>query len=296
MKAITICNASKTYSGKRGNKVEAISDLSLDIQNGEVFGFLGPNGAGKSTTIKSILGLVSLTSGQIDIFGTPATLTTARRRVGYLPENPAYYDFLTAREYLAFVGSVFSMAATEISRRTDEVLSQLELSEAADRPMRGYSKGMVQRLGLAQALIHDPDIYIMDEPMSGLDPLGRALVKEIIKDLRLRGKTVFFSTHITADVEMVCDRVGVIVKGKLKAVDSVSAILEQGEVGYRIHTTTITGDARESDIPKNQLADFISRCSEEGATVVRVEPLRKDLETFFLETVARESYESIKQI
>lgn len=296
MKAISICNASKTYSGKRGKKVEALSDLSLDIQHGEVFGFLGPNGAGKSTTIKSILDLVSLTSGRIDIYGRPATDTTARRRVGYLPENPAFYDFLTAREYLTFVGKIFSMSETDISKRTDEVLSQLELSEAADRPMRGYSKGMVQRLGLAQTLIHDPDIYIMDEPMSGLDPLGRALVKDIIKDLRLRGKTVFFSTHITADVEMVCDRVGVIVKGKLKAVDNVSAILEQGEIGYRIYTTTAGGEAREYDISKNQLADFISRCSDEGCTVVRVEPRRKDLETFFLETVARESYESIIQI
>lgn len=296
MNAITITNASKTYRGKRGKNVVALTDLSLDIQPGEVFGFLGPNGAGKSTTIKSIMGLVRLTSGKIDIYGTLATETAARKRVGYLPENPAFYDFLTAREYLTFVGRVFLMAEKEIARGTEDVLSLLELSAAADRPIRGYSKGMVQRLGLAQTLIHDPDLYIMDEPMSGLDPLGRALVKEIIKGLRQRGKTVFFSTHITADVEMVCDRVGVIVGGRLQAVDKVSSILEQGEVGYRIHIISRAGDASETDIPKNQLAGFISRCSEEGATVVRVEPRRKDLEAFFLETVARGANERFKAL
>ncbi|WP_347710786.1 ABC transporter ATP-binding protein [Geotalea sp. SG265] len=294
MNAITIRNASKLYSGKRGRKIEALTGLSLQIHAGEVFGFLGPNGAGKSTTIKSIMGLVPLTSGNIDIHGVPVSQIAARRNVGYLPENPAFYDFLTAREYLNFVGKVFAMSEATAEKRINETLSLLQLTEAADRPIRGYSKGMVQRLGLAQALIHDPDLYILDEPMSGLDPLGRALVKDIIKSLRERDKTVFFSTHITADVEMVCDRVGVIVNGKLRAVDRVSAILEQGEVGYRIHTTSKTGEAGEVNIEKQQLAEFISKCSEEGVTVVRVEPRRKDLEAFFLETVAREADESLQ--
>lgn len=294
MNAITIRNASKIYTGKRRRKVEALTGLSLDVHAGEVFGFLGPNGAGKSTTIKSIMGLVPLTYGHIDVYGMSVLEAAARRKVGYLPENPAFYDFLTAREYLVFVGNVFAMPEGVIGNRIKEVLSLLQLTEAADRPIRGYSKGMVQRLGLAQALIHDPDLYILDEPMSGLDPLGRALVKDIIKSLRERGKTVFFSTHITADVEMICDRVAVIVGGKLQAVDRVSAILEEGEEGYRIHTISKTGEAGEVNILKNQLAEFISRCSEEGITVVRVEPRRKDLEAFFLETVARGVDESLQ--
>lgn len=294
MNAITIQNASKQYSGKRGRKIEALTGLSLDVHAGEVFGFLGPNGAGKSTTIKSIMGLVRLSSGNIDVYGVPVVQIAARRNVGYLPENPAFYDFLTAREYLSFVGKVFEMSEAALDQRINETLSLLQLTEAADRPICGYSKGMVQRLGLAQALIHDPNLYILDEPMSGLDPLGRAQVKDIIKSLRERGKTVFFSTHITADVELVCDRVGVIVNGRLRAVDRVSAILEQGEVGYRIHTISKTGQAGEVNVEKHQLADFITRCSNEGVTVVRVEPRRKDLEAFFLETVAREVDESFQ--
>jgi ABC-2 type transport system ATP-binding protein len=259
-----------------------------------VFGFIGPNGAGKSTTIKLIMGLIKPNYGEIHILGRLAAEPDARFSVGYLPENPAFYDFMTAREYLSFVGELFAMNKEAIITQIQQVLKTVSLEEAADRPLRGFSKGMIQRLGLAQVLLHDPDLYILDEPMSGLDPLGRAMVKDIIKDLRQRGKTIFFSTHIIADVEMVCDRVGVILGGKLQIVDNVSTILESGETGYRIHTTTVHGEARETDISKNELADFILRCKAEKDSVVRVEPRRKDLEAFFLDIVARGADESFK--
>ena len=294
MDAITISNVSKSYFVGRGRRLQAISDLSLTIHQGEVFGFLGPNGAGKSTTIKSLLGQITLSSGKVLIFDMPASDPASRLRVGYLPENPAFYDFLSAYEYLWFVGKVYNMKSALIQRRIDEVLKLLELTDAAARPIRGYSKGMVQRLGLAQALLHDPDLYVLDEPMSGLDPLGRALVKQIIKDLRHRGKTVFFSTHITSDVEMICDRVGVIVHGRLQAVDRVSSILEQGESGYRVSSVTAQGASIETDISKEGLAEYVTYCATLGGSIVRIEPLRRDLESFFLDTVTRRVDEQLE--
>ena len=159
------------------------------------------------------MGLIKPTAGQAKIMGYDGGSPLGRKHTGFLPENPAFYDYLTAEEYLAFTAKLFDMSGTEAVKKTGETLKLLDLWEARNRPLRSYSKGMVQRLGLAQTLIHDPDVYILDEPMSGLDPVGRALVKEIITDLRARGKCVFFSTHITADVETVCDRVGVIVNG-----------------------------------------------------------------------------------
>jgi len=214
MNAIEIKGLYKQFTGKRMTKVDALKGLDLEIAPGEVFGFLGPNGAGKSTTIKLVMGLLRPTSGSTQIMGIDASQSDSRRLVGYLPENPAFYDYLSAEEYVAFVGSQFKMDSALLKRRSEDVLQRLDLWEARKRPMRGYSKGMVQRVGLAQALVHDPEVYILDEPMSGLDPIGRALVKDIILDLKKRGKCVFFSTHITDDVEKVCDRVGVIVKGK----------------------------------------------------------------------------------
>jgi len=292
--ALELKSLSKTYVGKKLAKITALNNLSLEISSGEVFGFIGPNGAGKSTTIKLIMGLIKPNAGDVHIFGLSAVNPDARLRVGYLPENPAFYDFMTAREYLSFVGKLFAMPNEMIPPQIQHVLRKVTLEDAADRPIRGFSKGMVQRLGLAQVLLHDPDLYILDEPMSGLDPLGRAMVKDIIKDLRHRGKTVFFSTHITSDVEMVCDRVGVILGGKLQTVDKVSTILESGETGYRIHTITVQGEASETDISKHELSEFISRCYSEKITVVRVEPRRKDLEAFFLDTVARGADEIFK--
>lgn len=287
MNAVEIDRLSKSYPGKRFSKVPALHDLSLEVPAGEVFGFLGPNGAGKSTTIKILMGFLRPGSGTVSIFGKSAQDPSSRLRVGYLPENPSFYDFLTAREYLRFVGRSFGMAAQAIAPASAHVLDLLDLGAAADRPIRGYSKGMVQRLGLAQAMLHDPDLYILDEPMSGLDPVGRALVKEIVKELKGRGKTVFFSTHITADIEVVCDRVGIVAGGKLRTVDSVANIMQSGVAGYLLQVNR-GAVSEELVVEKARLQQTLAELVASGAVIERIEPKRKDMEAFFLEILASE--------
>lgn len=300
MNAIEITGLSKQFTGKRMTKVDALKGLDLEVAAGEVFGFLGPNGAGKSTTIKLVMGLLRPTAGSARIMGIEAGRSDSRLQVGFLPENPAFYDYLSAEEYIAFVGSQFRMEAALLARRSEDVLKQLDLWDARKRPMRGYSKGMVQRVGLAQSLVHDPDVYILDEPMSGLDPIGRALVKDIILDLKKRGKCVFFSTHITDDVEKVCDRVGVIVKGSLVAVDRVENILRSGIEGYVIHlmlpeaaslsfagieALRRTDSVSEFYVPCIAFNGFMGEVNTTGTDVVLVETKRRDLEDFFLSLV-----------
>jgi len=294
-------NLCKTYKARKGRAVTALSGLNLTIPSGEVFGFLGPNGAGKSTTIKLVMGLIRPTGGEALVADIPISDPASRRNIGYLPENPSFYDFLTGREYLVFIGRSFLIAEDQIKVRVNEVLERLELSPAADRPIRGYSKGMVQRLGLAQTLLHDPEIFILDEPMSGLDPLGRAMVKNLIKELKQQGKTIFFSTHITADVEAVCDRVGVIVNGELRAVDKVESILEKGIEGYNVHVRTDGGvnpfpgfvsterqsGMKEFYVPRALFKQYMEIVVRTDCEVELVEPVRKDVETFFLEIVEK---------
>lgn len=287
MKAIEIRNLEKTFAGKKKLKVAALQNISLDIEQGEVFGFLGPNGAGKSTTIKCLMGLIKPTGGAATIMGEPAGSAVSRMKVGFLPENPAFFDYLSAEEYLQFVGKTFDLSADILAQRIDETLKLLELWDARKRPIRGYSKGMVQRVGMAQVLIHDPSIYILDEPMSGLDPIGRALVKEIILGLKKRGKCVFFSTHITDDVEKVCDRVAVINKGKLLVVDSVDNILQRGIEGYTVCVTAPDGTSKDLNVEKADLQSFIQMTLSNQHSIERIEPRRKDMEAFFLEIVAR---------
>ncbi len=285
MYAIEIADLSKTYRGKRGAKVEALRNLTLSVEAGEVFGFLGPNGAGKSTTIKALVGLIEPTSGTARIGGIDVRKPLARAPLGYLPENPAFYDYLTGEEYLLFVGRVFGTNEEVLADRVTTLLRRLELYDARKRPIRSYSKGMVQRLGLAQVLVHDPDICILDEPMSGLDPLGRALVKEMILELKAQGKSVFFSTHITADVEAVCDRVGIIFQGELRVVDRVDRIMTEGIVGYRIQCTTPDGREIERTVDCRELPRVLNELQERMAEIKLVEPVRKDLEQFFLDIV-----------
>jgi ABC-2 type transport system ATP-binding protein len=287
MNVLEIDGLRKVYRGKRGKKVTALKCLDLQITAGEVFGFLGPNGAGKSTTIKTVMGQIRPDKGSVRIFGAHSTDPNSRQRVGYLPENPAFYDFMTARELLQFVGNAFSMSKESIARESEAVLQLLELSDSADRPIRGFSKGMVQRLGLAQVLLHDPDLYVLDEPMSGLDPLGRALVKDIIKDLKQRGKTVFFSTHITSDVEAVCDRVGVLVNGDLMSVDTVDTILCNGIDGYRVHLRKDSNTVEDVFVDKDSLKIFMEQIVSSNAGIERIETQRRDMEAFFLDIVAK---------
>lgn len=288
MNAIEINGLCKQFTGKRMTKVDALKDLELAIAPGEVFGFLGPNGAGKSTTIKLLMGLLRPTSGTTKIMGMNAGNAESRRTVGYLPENPAFFDYLSAEEYIAFVGSQFRMQKALLAQRSEEVLRRLDLWEARKRSMRSYSKGMVQRVGLAQALVHDPDLYILDEPMSGLDPIGRALVKDIVLDLKQRGKSVFFSTHITDDVEKVCDRVGVINKGRMLVVDRVETILQRGVEGYDVTVSYSNGLTEEIFLEKAALQPFIQQAASKQQSIAKIEPRRKDMEAFFLEIVAQQ--------
>ncbi|BCA80211.1 ABC transporter ATP-binding protein [Desulfuromonas sp. AOP6] len=302
---IHISKLKKTYRGKRGRQVEALRDLSLDIVPGEVFGFLGPNGAGKSTTIKILMGLIRPSGGEALLFGAPVNNSEARLRVGFLPENPAFYDFLTGREYLDFVGKSFGMTRDAIKSQGDRVLDLLDLTAAAGRPLRSYSKGMVQRLGIAQTLLHDPDLFILDEPMSGLDPIGRALVKEIILDLKARGKTVFFSTHVTADVERVCDRIGVIVNGIFREQRVVSELLREGIDGYFCRVRGLESAKMQSlkgsdcgdgvcevFVPRDGFDTFSAELLGHGGAFDLIEPRRRDVEKYFLDLVARSEGES----
>jgi ABC-2 type transport system ATP-binding protein len=220
---------SKEYrDGLTGKRVEALRDLDLEIRQGEVFGFLGPNGAGKSTTIKLLLNLIFPTRGSAFIMGKDVGDQHVRRFVGYLPENPYFYDYLTAEELLWFGGTASGMPRAAIRVRTDELLDKVGLQGARKRQLRSYSKGMVQRAGLALALIHDPGVIILDEPMSGLDPIGRKMVGDLMVELKSQGKTVFFSSHILTDIERFCDRAGIIVGGRLRIVEALSSILSGG--------------------------------------------------------------------
>lgn len=212
---IHIDNVSKTFLLERGRKVVAVQRLSLSIAQGELFGCIGPNGAGKSTTIKLLLDLIRPDSGNIHINNLPTSRERSRARVGYLPENPYLYDFLTAAEYLNYAGKLSGLTAATIVQRSELLLEKLKLSQAANRRISGYSKGMQQRTAIASALIHDPDLVVLDEPMSGLDPLGRKLIFDLIAELKQQGKTVFISSHVLTDIERLCDRVGIIVQGRL---------------------------------------------------------------------------------
>ena len=297
MTPIAIEQLSKVFRGKKGHQVEALKKLSLNVHQSEVVGFLGPNGAGKSTTIKILMGQIRPSTGSAKLFGKDVGTPEARRSVGYLPENPSFYNFLTAREYLDLVGRSFGMETAAIRRETDRVLDLLSLSDAAKRPIRGFSKGMVQRLGLAQALLHSPDLFVLDEPMSGLDPVGRALVKDLMLDLKRAGKTIFFSTHVIADVEAVCDRVAIVAQGELRAENSVREITAMGIAGYAIQleeaspsglTRYLVGSTAQCNdlyVPREDFGPVMLEIEKAGCKVRLIEPKRKSLEDFFLEII-----------
>jgi ABC-2 type transport system ATP-binding protein len=214
-------------SRELGQKTKvALNGLDLEVFSGEVFGFLGPNGAGKTTTMNVLLGFVQPTSGDASLFGIDVRQPIARRRIGYLPELTYYYKFLTAEELLRFYANIFGLPRAERERRIDETLKLVELDSARKRQIKTYSKGMQQRVGLAQALINNPDLLILDEPTSGLDPLGRMKVRDIIQRLKNDGKTVFFSSHEMGEVETICDRVAIVASGELKAAGSVEQVMK----------------------------------------------------------------------
>ncbi len=226
MKPLRIEGLTKEFRlGLGRQRVVALDHLDLEVEPGEIFGFLGHNGAGKTTTIKLLLGLLAPTAGRAWILDRPIQDVAVKQHVGFLPESPYFYEYLTAAEFLTFYGQLFGLSRQALAKKIDDLLTMVSLADALHLPLRKFSKGMLQRIGLAQALINDPQVVILDEPMSGLDPIGRRDVRDIILRLKDEGKTIFFSTHILPDVEMICDRVGILVKGQLRAVGAVHELV-----------------------------------------------------------------------
>ena len=227
-------------------KKRVLSDVSFSAYEGEVFGFVGPNGAGKTTTLKILMGLVRPTSGEAAILGRNVAESEFRDQIGFLPENPYFYAFLTAREILDFYARLSGVDARRRAERVAELLSLVALEHAADMRLKTFSKGMLQRVGVAQALIHDPAVVFLDEPMSGLDPIGRREIREVIQALRAAGKTVFMNTHILSDVETICDRVAIIVKGRIRRQGPLTSLVGQGDGTARIATEGLSPEVAES--------------------------------------------------
>ena len=277
--------------------------ISFEVQDGEIFGFVGPNGAGKTTTLKILMGLIRATEGRASILGCDVRETAFRQHVGFLPENPYFYDYLTGREILSFYAKLSGVGSRDRARRVAELLDWVGLSAAADARLRTYSKGMLQRVGIAQALVHDPRVVFLDEPMSGLDPIGRKEIRDLILRLRSEGKTVFMNTHILPDVEMVCDRVAIIVQGQVRHEGATDAFLGEGEpevdlviaalppeLPARLEEMTGAtprghGDRLELRVRQKHVADVIEATLAGGGDVVSVTPHRTSLESIFLHAV-----------
>ena len=287
-------------------RVRVLHDLNLEVHQGEIFGYLGPNGAGKTTTLKLLMGLIYPTAGRASILGQDVQDVAVKAQVGFLPENPYFYDYLTGREFLHFYGQLFGLPYRDRRQRIDELLHAVGLSKAAELQLRKYSKGMLQRIGLAQALINDPQVIVLDEPTSGLDPVGRKEVRDLILDLKGRGKTVFFSTHIVPDAEMICDRVGIIVAGRLTRIGTLEELLgsevERIEVtasGFdeavdsQIDQWSVRPPARHGDKvlfavnTEKEASQAMEFLLGRGAAVHAVHPKRRTLEDLFLQEVAK---------
>jgi len=243
---IDIQNLEVTFPGRhKQGPVMALRDVTLSVGSGEVFGFLGPNGAGKTTTIQVLLGFVNPTNGSVNMLGQDVRKSIARQKVGYMPEHPQLYPFLTTRELLHCAGRIFGMRDPVLNDRINTVIEEVNLSAAADRRIGTYSRGMKQRAGLAQTLISDPDLVILDEPTGGLDPLGRMEVRNIIARLRERGKTVFFSSHELSEVELVCDRIAILVNGRIAATGAPDKLRAEHESLEQFFLRTVQDNASD---------------------------------------------------
>jgi ABC-2 type transport system ATP-binding protein len=297
MTVLDLVDIHKSYRSHLSiRKYWILRSLSLSILEGEIFGFIGTNGAGKTTTIKLALGLLHPDQGTVRLFGEDASNVELRRRVGFLPENPYLYDYLTGEEFLDFHARLFGFKPAARRRRVQELLEQVGLKNRGDRQLRHYSKGMLQRIGLAQALINDPEFVVLDEPMSGLDPIGRREVRDIILGLKARGRTVFFSTHILSDTEMICDRVGLLVKGSLKAVGTIDELVSrevpywevalQGGVNGNLPCGRIVSRREDRVLVRvDSQADLhrlLSILNGHGTSLVSVTPARQSLEDLFV--------------
>ena len=305
---IEIENLTKDYEVGfwKKRKVRALDGLNLQIEGGQIFGFLGGNGAGKTTTIKILMSLLFPSAGSAKILGQSISQTKMHARIGYCPENPYFYDYLTARELMNYFGEIFRLGAAERKNRTEELLTKVGLDEKDwNKQLRKFSKGMLQRVGLAQALINRPEIVFLDEPMSGLDPLGRREIRELISALRAGGTTVFMSTHILSDIEALCDRVAILRNGKLSATGDLDELLTRSGAAqtFEINLKNISAEVLRSKI--TSVADAAVAAKPNGATVqvssekdveqvlrliknsgaklISVQPVKQSLEELFVE-------------
>jgi len=303
--AVATQNLSKTYKAGfwKTKSVRALEDLNLEVQGNEIFGYLGPNGAGKSTTFKLLMSLIYPTSGNAEIFGRSVYDAKTRYHIGYLPEHPYFYEHLSAEEFLSFCGGLFGYSALEIKAKVDRLLRLTEIFHARRLQLRKFSKGMLQRVGIAQALINDPQIIFLDEPMSGLDPVGRREVRELILSLKKEGKTIFFSTHILNDVETLCDRVAVVNHGKLVGSGCLSELISQEithteiiianmdfaalrqvlgpEVMINLGGTTLRVEVEAN----RSLAPLVERVERASGKILAINPIRQTMEDYFLRVV-----------
>lgn len=301
MPAISIADLSKSYRiGLLALRLRsALDNLSLEVARGEIFGYLGPNGSGKTTTIKILMGLSFADGGSARILGKPLEDPSWRHRTGYLPEHPYFYDYLTAAEYLDYVGRIFGQPRPERRERARKLLEQVRLSAEAGIPVRRYSKGMCQRLGIAQALMNDPELVILDEPMSGLDPIGRRLVRDLILELKAQGRTVFFSTHILSDAEALCDRVALLRAGRLVSVGRLDEILSHDvshvevllsggdasaleRISVGVRGRSVMGERQKLEVDEASLGVVLDGVLRAGARVLSVQPVRQSLEDYFM--------------
>ncbi len=287
----------KPFTGK---KVEAVKGVSFEVEEGEVFGFLGPNGAGKTTTIKMLTGLIRATSGSATLFGEAIPSPTAMARVGFLPENPYVYPYLSPREFVSLCGRLSGMRGKDLATKVERILERVGMGHAMDRAVRALSKGMLQRVGLAAALVHEPELLILDEPMSGLDPMGRKEVRDIIAEEAKAGRTVFFSTHILADVETLCDRVCILRRGEVVVAGVLRELLDTGTKWSEVTLTGVTAALREDVLAMGVTAhdmagawivdiegeaktrELIQKALAAGASIDALIPKRETLEAIFV--------------
>jgi ABC-2 type transport system ATP-binding protein len=308
MSAILIDNLTKDFSVGfwRPRPYRALDRLSLSIEQGEVFGFLGPNGAGKTTTLKLLMQLIFPTSGRAEILGRPVGDVAVKRRIGYLPESPYFYDYLTAEELLTYFASLMGYSGAERRTRVPAVLDAVGIGAERRMQLRKFSKGMLQRVGIAQAILNDPEVVFLDEPMSGLDPLGRRAVRNLILKLRDRGCTVFFSSHVLSDAEALCSRVAILAGGSLVAAGALADVRAFTARGWELVVTNVSPDMlsrhqaqiqRATPIAEHRYAlelplqpqpdALLRELIAEGARLVSLNPLRETLEDYFVELVTQ---------
>jgi ABC-2 type transport system ATP-binding protein len=303
--AIEVRDLTKTYrTPLRRKKVEALRGVTFTVERGQIFGFVGPNGAGKTTTIRTLMGLIKPTSGSAKILGYEIPSRHARARLGFLPETPYFYDYLTVGELLDLAGRLFGLPADLRKKRANQLIDKVGLGRARSQSLKKFSKGMLQRAGLAQALMNDPQLVVLDEPMSGLDPIGRKEVRDLILELREQGKTVFFSSHILTDIEAIADRVAIVARGALQSQGTPAELIRRTVLGIDVSVripadaelgaladgaTRVrrVGDELSLTLPANADVDaWLVAARDKGAKIVAVSPRHETLEELFMREIA----------